>query len=158
MQSRKPPLPSWVPKPNSDVGRRFFDVPYETHESFWGTWEWPAGQHSTGPLKKRSFDPEPQPGSQSAAKFLGIGEMRNLLYNHVSPAPQFTGYMCTASLTSFFIACLFILVVYIIALCSSINTTTFCRFYVCSVLTPTNHIAEQTGSGHDREYAGFLKS
>jgi len=55
----------------------------------------------------------------------------------VSPAPQFTGYMCTASLTSFFIACLIILVVYMIALCSSINTTTFCLFYVCSVLTPT---------------------
>jgi hypothetical protein len=45
--------------------------------------------------------------------------------------------MRTASLTSLFVTCLLILVVYIIALCSSINTTTFCFLHVCSILTPT---------------------
>jgi hypothetical protein len=46
----------------------------------------------------------------------------------VSPAPQFTEYMWTAFLTWLFVTCLLILVVYIIALCSSFNTTTFCLF------------------------------
>jgi hypothetical protein len=47
----------------------------------------------------------------------------------VSPAPQFMG-TCTASLMSHFVTCLLISVVYIIALCSSINTTTFFSLYV----------------------------
>jgi hypothetical protein len=56
----------------------------------------------------------------------------------VSPAPQFMG-TCTASLMSHFVTCLLILVVYIIALCSSINTTTFFSLYVrcCPVLDLT---------------------
>jgi hypothetical protein len=33
-------------------------------------------------------------------------------------------------------------VVYIIALCSSLNTTTFCFLHVCSILTETRHIAK----------------
>jgi hypothetical protein len=56
----------------------------------------------------------------------------------VSPAPQFMG-TCTASLMSHFVTCLLIFVVYIIALCSSINTTTFFSLYVrgCPVLDLT---------------------
>jgi hypothetical protein len=38
----------------------------------------------------------------------------------------------------FFVTRLLILVVYIIALCSSINTTTFCFLHVCSDLDPTD--------------------
>jgi hypothetical protein len=49
----------------------------------------------------------------------------------VSPAPQFTGYMWTASLTWLFVTGLLILVVYIIAHCSSLNRTTFFSLYVC---------------------------
>jgi hypothetical protein len=37
----------------------------------------------------------------------------------------------------FFVTCLLILVVYIISLCSSINTTTFCFLHVYSDLDPT---------------------
>jgi hypothetical protein len=46
---------------------------------------------------------------------------------------------CTASLMSHFVTCLLISVVYIIALCSSINTTTFFSLYVrcCLVLDLT---------------------
>jgi hypothetical protein len=59
----------------------------------------------------------------------------------VSPAPQFMG-TCTASLMSHFVTCLLISVVYIIALCSSINTTTFFSLYVrcCPVLDLTHTI------------------
>jgi hypothetical protein len=59
----------------------------------------------------------------------------------VSPAPQFMG-TCTASLMSHFVTCLLILVVYIIALCSSINRTTFFSLYVhcCPVLDLTQAI------------------
>jgi hypothetical protein len=39
----------------------------------------------------------------------------------------------------FFVTRLLILVVYIIALCSSINTTTFCFLHVCSDLDLTLH-------------------
>jgi hypothetical protein len=60
----------------------------------------------------------------------------------VSPAPQFMG-TCTASLMSHFVTCLLISVVYIIALCSSINTTTFFSLYVrcCPVLDLTEEMA-----------------
>jgi hypothetical protein len=56
----------------------------------------------------------------------------------VSPAPQFMG-TCTAPLMSHFVTCLLISVVYIIALCSFINTTTFFSLYVhcCPVLDLT---------------------
>jgi hypothetical protein len=61
-----------------------------------------------------------------------------LLLQNVSPAPQFMG-TCTASLMSHFVTCLLISVVYIIALCSSINTTIFFSLYVhcCPVLDLT---------------------
>jgi hypothetical protein len=66
----------------------------------------------------------------------------------VSPAPQFMG-TCTASLMSHFVTCLLILVVYIIALCSSINTTTFFSLYVrcCPVLDLTLAIVGPRGTG-----------
>jgi hypothetical protein len=49
----------------------------------------------------------------------------------VSLAPQFTRYMWTASLKWLFVTGLLILVVYIIAHCSSLNRTTFFSLYVC---------------------------
>jgi hypothetical protein len=47
--------------------------------------------------------------------------------------------MWAASLTWLFVTCLLISVVYIVALCSSTNTTAFFSLYVCRVPDPTNY-------------------
>jgi hypothetical protein len=59
-------------------------------------------------------------------------EQRLVLARHLSS--QGTSEL---HLTPLIVTCLLISVVYLIALCSSINTTTFCFLHVCSVLTPT---------------------
>ena len=51
-------------------------------------------------------------------------------------ATQFTRYMWTVSFTWPFVTCLLILVVYIIALCSFLNTTTFFLFHVFFLVHP----------------------
>jgi hypothetical protein len=92
-------------------------------------------RYTTGktPSTPPVFNPQ---GSQ------GVQAMDWLSENYVSPAPQFTRYMWNASLTWLFVTGLLILVVYIIAHCSSLNRTTFFSLYVrcCPVLDLTNYM------------------
>ena len=60
----------------------------------------------------------------------------------VSLAPQFIRYTVNCTSRDCVSHLLTHLVVYIIAHCSSLNTTTFCLFSVCPVLPHPTHINE----------------
>jgi len=66
-------------------------------------------------------------------------------HNNVSLAPQFIKYTVNCTSRDCVSHLLTHLVVYIIARCSSLNTTTFCLIYICPVLPhPTNNMPEAT--------------
>jgi hypothetical protein len=69
-------------------------------------------------------------------------------YLCVSLAPQFTQYTVNCTSRDSISHLLTYLVVYIIARCSSLNTTTFCLIRICNVLPhPTLWIEPAYGSG-----------